>query len=582
MVTPADLLHPARHLRISIRITYICCTDSGDFGMANAVELSINTIASALAMAQSMFGSGITIVDAKYTGDTFSSGIYSGALQTIPGISPTDSGVILSTGYASAFTSGALLLPSSNTNTTSNTSADTWGVDGYAPLKALDGANIYDAAIFEANFIPSTNFLTMQFVFSSEEYLEYVNAGFNDAFGVWVNGQFVPFAISGDGHVAVDTVNTSQNSNLYVNNPASLDLYNTEMDGFTVTLTLKAPVQAGQTNSIKIAIGDAGDAYYDSNLLIMADSIQSVTFANNDSATVEAGESVTLNLLANDNTAGGGVITVTKINGVPVVAGQTVVLPSGEHVTLNADGTVSVLADLDTGTQNFSYTIKDSVGNTDVGYVTVTTTAAVPCFVAGTPITTDKGERLIETLRPGDMVATRDHGLQPLRWIGKAEHRATGKAAPVRLAAGALGDHGEVWMSQNHRVMLSSVWAELLFGEHEVLVHAKDLVNDHAIRIIDDGRKITYVHLLFDQHEIITTSGLDSESYHPGRQTISGFDADTRDEILALMPNSDAMTGFGYGPTARTSLRHPEALALLSRMSSQFCGPSAAEMARAA
>src|SRR3989338_6871705 len=525
MVTPADLLHPARHLRISIRITYICCTDSGDFGMANAVELSINTSASALAMAQSMFGSGITIVDAKYTGDTFSSGIYSGALQTIPGISPTDSGVILSTGYASAFTSGALLLPSSNTNTASNTSAYTWGVDGYAPLKALDGANIYDA------------------------------------FGVWVNGQFVPFAISGDGHVAVDTVNTSQNSNLYVNNPASLDLYNTEMDGFTVTLTLKAPVQAGQTNSIKIAIGDAGDAYYDSNLLIMADSIQSVTFANNDSATVEAGESVTLNLLANDNTAGGGVITVTKINGVPVVAGQTVVLPSGEHVTLNADGTVSVLADLDTGTQNFSYTIKDSVGNTDVGYVTVTTTAAVPCFVAGTPITTDKGERLIETLRPGDMVATRDHGLQPLRWIGKAEHRATGKAAPVRLAAGALGDHGEVWLSQNHRVMLSSVWAELLFGEHEVLFHAKDLVNDHAIRIIDDGRKITYVHLLFDQHEIITTSALDGESYHPGRQTISGFDADTRDEILALMPNSDAMTGFGYGPTARTSLRHPEALA---------------------
>ena len=130
--------------------------------------------------------------------------------------------------------------------------------------------------------------------------------------------------------------------------------------------------------------------------------------------------------------------------------------------------------------------------------------------------------------------------------------------------------------------MLTSVWAELMFGENEVLVHAKELVNDGSVRIIEDGRRITYVHLLFDQHEIVTTSGLDSESYHPGRQTISGFDADTRDEILALMPNSDAMTGFGYGPTARTSLRYPEALALLSKMSSQFCGPSAAEMARAA
>jgi hypothetical protein len=549
--------------------------------MTTAVELSINTSASALAMAQSMFGSGIAIVDAKYSGDNLSSGVYSGALHTIPGISPTDSGVILSTGYATSFTSGGFLLPSTNTNISSSTSTDTWGVDGYAPLQALDGAHIYDAAIFEANFIPDTNFLTMQFVFSSEEYLEYVKTGFNDAFGVWVNGSFVPFAISGDGHVAIDTVNTTLNSNLYVDNPSSLDLYNTEMDGFTVALTLKAPVHAGQTNNIKIAIGDAGDAVYDSNLLIMADSIQSVTFANNDATSVQAGESVTLNVLANDNASGGGAITVTKINGVAVVAGQTVVLPSGEHVTLNADGTLSILADQDVGAQSFSYTVKDAVGNTDVGFVTVTTTA-VPCFVAGTLILTDTGERAIETLRPGDLVATRDHGLQPLRWIGTAEHQASGKAAPVRLMAGALGDHGEVWLSQNHRVMLSSFWAELMFGDSEVLVQAKELVNDRSIRIVADGRSITYVHLLFDQHEIVTTAGLDSESYHPGCQTIEGFDASTRDEILALMPNGDAMTGFGYGPTARTSLRHPEALALMFRLASQPHHHPVPEMAHAA
>lgn len=532
-------------------------------------------------MANSMFGSGVTIIDAKYTGDGLASGIYSGALSTIPGISPTDSGVILSTGYATSFTSSGLLFPGTNTNTASDTGTDLWGgIDGYTPLRDLDGAQIFDAAIFEANFIPTTNFLTMQFVFSSEEYLEYVNAGFNDAFGVWVNGTFVPFAISGDGHVAIDTINNTTNSNLYVDNPATLDLFNTEMDGFTVTLSLKATVQAGVQNNIKIAIADAGDAFYDSNLLIMADSIQSTTFAMNDSATVAANGDTVVAVLANDNTSGGGTITVTKINGVNVLPGQTVVLPSGEQVTLNADGTLTVHADGDIGTQNFSYTVKDQIGNTDVGFVTVTTT--VPCFVAGTRIATAKGDRPVESLRAGDLVQTLDHGLQPLRWIGRAEHHATGKSAPVRFSAGALGDHDEVWLSQNHRVMLTSVWAELMFGENEVLVQAKDLVNDHSIRIVENGQPLTYVHLLFDQHEIVATAGLHSESYHPGRQTIGSFDAQTQGEILALMPNSDAMTGFGYGPTARTSLRHVEAMALLSKLPAPAFAMPVPAMARAA
>ena len=39
--------------------------------------------------------------------------------------------------------------------------------------------------ILTAQFIPDGDMITMQFVFSSEEYPEYVHAGFNDAFGVW-------------------------------------------------------------------------------------------------------------------------------------------------------------------------------------------------------------------------------------------------------------------------------------------------------------------------------------------------------------------------------------------------------------
>ena len=94
-----------------------------------------------------------------------------------------------------------------------------------------------------------------------------------------------------------------------------------------------------------------------------------------------------------------------------------------------------------------------------------------------------------------------------------------------------------------------------MFGEDEVLAHAKNLVNDKTIYRREDGKPITYVHLLFDQHEIVTGNGMDSESYHPGDQTLDSFDSDTRDEILRFMPSMDAMMGYGFGPTARLSLR---------------------------
>src|SRR5690606_32383544 len=40
------------------------------------------------------------------------------------------------------------------------------------------------------------------------------------------------------------------------------------------------------------------------------------------------------------------------------------------------------------------------------------------CFTSGTLIATPDGERAVETLRPGDLVMTRDHGPQELRWVG--------------------------------------------------------------------------------------------------------------------------------------------------------------------
>ncbi len=101
----------------------------------------------------------------------------------------------------------------------------------------------------------------MEFVFSSDEYPEYATSIYNDMVGVWINGEVVPLA-AGSGQTSVTNINLSGAQNLFISNTG--DQYNTEMDGFTVSMSLTIPVIAGQVNSIKIGIADVSDDQYDS------------------------------------------------------------------------------------------------------------------------------------------------------------------------------------------------------------------------------------------------------------------------------------------------------------------------------
>ncbi|SDC64593.1 choice-of-anchor L domain-containing protein [Ruegeria marina] len=523
--------------------------------MPTASELPIDTSASAMDMANAMFGNGIQVVSATYTGATSASGIYSDGDTVAPDITPSDTGVILSTGMATSITNS-----SGDANTSSGTSTN-HHLAGDAELNLIAGAQTYDAAVFQASFIAEGSTLTMQVVFSSEEYLEYVGSGFNDAVGIWVNGVQAELTVSdGDTTIAIDSINDESNSNLYVDNPANAEVANTEMDGFTVTLTLNAPVTPGQLNTIKIAIADGGDAKYDSNLLIAGDSIQTALIAENDTVEITGSNVETIDVLSNDSSTMGGTLTITAINGRPVSAGDMITLPSGETITLNADGTFTIDSDGSVASSNtFSYQVTDAAGNTDTAFVTINTT---PCFVAGTLIDTTRGKRAVETLAPGDMVLTKDHGPQPVRWVGCTERIAQGADAPILFTRNALGRHGAVAVSPNHRILLEGPVSELLFGEAEVLVKAMHLENGRTIRRCADGKPILYVHVLFDRHEVIRAEGLESESYHPGDMSLNAFDPETRAELLRLMPDL-SRSDFGFGPSARPMLRGYEARTLL-------------------
>ncbi len=515
--------------------------------MVAASTLPINTNASALQMAQTIFGNGATVSGASYSGSSYSSGIYSNGDSVAPGVTPSDTGVILSTGRASSFTNS-----SGQSNQSTARSTNTGGQNNHPDFNAAAGARTYDASYLDVDFVPTGSLMTLQFVFSSEEYPEFTNSLYQDFIGVWVNGSFVDLSV-GNGDVDPANISTTSNANLFHNN--ANDAFNTEMDGFTVTMSLTMPVNAGQTNSIRIGIADVLDSSFDSNLLIAADSVQTVLIAQDDSYHLTApGQIKTIDILGNDIRPTSATLTITHINGVAVTAGSSVVLTTGQTITLNADGTFTMLAASTVEDFNFTYTIDDGT-DTATGFVLVD---AVPCFVRGTRILTEHGYVPVERLAPGAQIKTRDNGFQPLRWIGERRTEARGKHAPICIRANTFGRHKELWVSPLHRILIRDSLAELLFGEYEVLVAARDLVNDSSVRVMQGG-EVSYFHLLFDQHEVVYSEGLPSESFLPGPQLANSFEEEVAAEIYGLFPEIDPATGHGYSPAARRTLKPYEA-----------------------
>ena len=165
---------------------------------------------------------------------------------------------------------------------------------------------------------------------------------------------------------------------------------------------------------------------------------------------------------------------------------------------------------------------------------TPVTSTGPTCFTPGTMIDTPGGAQMIETLSEGDLVNTLDDGPQPIRLILDAEFPARGDFAPIQFDAGAIGNDEPLVVSPQHRVLIKGWQAQLFYGQEEVLVAAKHLVNGTTVRRISGGN-VRYLHLLFDKHQIIWGQGVPSESYYPGHAMEAG-DKDQQAELIRLFP----------------------------------------------
>ncbi|MGL6210409.1 MAG: Hint domain-containing protein, partial [Paracoccaceae bacterium] len=102
----------------------------------------------------------------------------------------------------------------------------------------------------------------------------------------------------------------------------------------------------------------------------------------------------------------------------------------------------------------------------------------VICFTPGTWLSTPDGPRRIQSLRPGDLVETRDNGPQPVLWTGHrrmsgARLYAMPHLRPIRFRSGALGigrPDEDLLVSPQHRMLVKGAAAQALFNTSEVLM----------------------------------------------------------------------------------------------------------------
>lgn len=197
----------------------------------------------------------------------------------------------------------------------------------------------------------------------------------------------------------------------------------------------------------------------------------------------------------------------------------------------------------------------------------------VPCFTPGTRVYTPSGTIAIEDVRAGDRLLTRDSGMQPVVWVGRRVLSADALAshpalAPIRIARGSLGDDlpcRDMMVSPQHRFLVRGPGLTMEFSAPEMLVPATGLKTRAGVRQTAPTTSVTYVHLLFERHEVVLSDGIWTESFQPATRMVDGMERRVQAELYSLFPGlrdpagtAPAHTAFA---TARPTLKPKELLA---------------------
>ncbi|MFQ5438929.1 MAG: Hint domain-containing protein [Paracoccaceae bacterium] len=166
------------------------------------------------------------------------------------------------------------------------------------------------------------------------------------------------------------------------------------------------------------------------------------------------------------------------------------------------------------------------------------------CFKAGTLIAAKTGEVRIESLVPGQLVLTRDNGYRPVRWTGV--RHLTGRylfdnphLRPVMVLKDAFGPglpRQRTSMSPNTRLPFAKATGSLAISRREDMVAVKQFIDHDTVQQVD-MTGITYIHLMFSRHEVISVNGVWTECFKASDYSLGTLGNAQREEVLEVFPN---------------------------------------------
>jgi len=182
---------------------------------------------------------------------------------------------------------------------------------------------------------------------------------------------------------------------------------------------------------------------------------------------------------------------------------------------------------------------------TKISETTALTRAGALGLCAGANLRTPCGGRRIENIRKGDLVVTRDNGLQPVRMVWRrtvtaAEIAADPSLAPVRLKPRAIGPmmpQRDLLVGAGHRVLVPGWRLQDMPDTTACLIPARDVAGVNDAAYIDrSADEVTYYNIVFDSHQVFAANGLPVESFLPTASALCALDRNVTDDITRLFP----------------------------------------------
>lgn len=150
-------------------------------------------------------------------------------------------------------------------------------------MSSMSGSPVsMDAVAIEFDFtVMVSDTMDFNYVFGSEEYPEFANSSFNDAFAFFISGPGTAGPFSNNAYnistipgttteVAINSINDSQNNQYYIDNTSGQHIV---YDGFTTSLPASFVTVANETYHIKMVIADRGDSSFDSGIFLSFNSL---------------------------------------------------------------------------------------------------------------------------------------------------------------------------------------------------------------------------------------------------------------------------------------------------------------------